>query len=87
MTGQYWFKPKSFGYGATPNTWEGWVCVLAFIVFVGGLSWVLLGADPSAAAWVVWALLVSALTVSFAIFTRRKTDRDWRWRRGRTTAQ
>jgi hypothetical protein len=87
MARRYWFKPKSFGYGATPSTWEGWVCVLAFVLLVGGLSWVLLGPDPSAAAWVVWALLVIVLTLSFAIFTKRKTDGDWRWRGGRTTAQ
>lgn len=23
-----WFKPKSFGYGATPASWEGWVVTL-----------------------------------------------------------
>lgn len=22
---KYWFKPKRFGYGATPTTWEGFV--------------------------------------------------------------
>jgi hypothetical protein len=21
---RYWFKPKRYGYGATPATWEGW---------------------------------------------------------------
>jgi hypothetical protein len=61
--------------------------VLAFVIFVGGLSWLLLGSDPSAAAWVVWAVLVTALTLSFAILTKRQTDGDWRWRGGRTTAQ
>jgi hypothetical protein len=24
----YWFKPKSFGYGATPVTWRGWAWTL-----------------------------------------------------------
>jgi hypothetical protein len=21
---EYWFKPKRYGYGATPVTWQGW---------------------------------------------------------------
>ena len=27
---QYWFKPKSHGYGATPANWKGCVASLAF---------------------------------------------------------
>jgi hypothetical protein len=25
---RYWFRQKTFGYGATPNTWQGWVFLL-----------------------------------------------------------
>ena len=21
----YWFRPKRYGYGATPITWQGWL--------------------------------------------------------------
>ena len=30
MSERCWFPPKSFGYGWTPITWEGWVLTLGF---------------------------------------------------------
>ena len=35
---EYWFKPKRFGYGEEPCTWEGWLVVLGFIVLILGVS-------------------------------------------------
>jgi hypothetical protein len=29
---RYWFRPKSFGYGWTPITWEGWAVTLGSMV-------------------------------------------------------
>ena len=26
---RYWFRQKRFGYGATPNTWQGWLFTIA----------------------------------------------------------
>jgi hypothetical protein len=80
MVTQHWFKPKSFGYGATPTTWQGWVAVVAFVAIVVGLSMVILGDSPDLAAWVVWALVVGAMTVAFVAFTKRKTNGEWSWR-------
>ncbi len=31
---QYWFRPKRFGYGMEPISWQGW---LATLVFVGAI--------------------------------------------------
>jgi len=28
-----WFKAKTYGYGWTPVTWQGWLVVLAYIAF------------------------------------------------------
>ena len=42
---RYWFRPKRYGYGATPSTWEGWaftglvvaiVAVAASLLFRNG---------------------------------------------------
>lgn len=27
-----WFRPKTAGYGWTPNTWEGWAAILLFVL-------------------------------------------------------
>jgi len=33
MTEQkYWFKAHRYGYGWSPNTWQGWVTVLLYII-------------------------------------------------------
>ena len=32
MSNRYWFRPKSFGYGWTPISWEGWAVTLGSMV-------------------------------------------------------
>jgi hypothetical protein len=29
-----WFRPRTFGYGWTPITWEGWVATFVFVAVV-----------------------------------------------------
>jgi len=47
MRGKPWFRHKSIGYGVTPMSWEGWLCIL-LLVAVAASTMVLLG-DPSPA--------------------------------------
>lgn len=37
-----WFRPKKFGYGWTPVTWQGWVVTIILALIIVG-SIVLLG--------------------------------------------
>ncbi len=30
----YWFKRKTFGFGWTPVTWQGWLTVIIYIAFL-----------------------------------------------------
>src|SRR5579863_5817677 len=30
----YWFKRKLYGWGWTPATWQGWLVILGFVLFV-----------------------------------------------------
>ncbi|HEY7998920.1 MAG: hypothetical protein WA743_00455 [Pseudolabrys sp.] len=82
---QYWFKPKRFGYGATPVTWEGWVVTFATAAFVAGSVIVmeLLVDKSDLAAWLVWVALIAAATWWFIQFSRRRTDGEWHWRWGK----
>jgi len=32
---EYWFKPKRYGYGATPATWQGWAVTLGTVLAMG----------------------------------------------------
>jgi uncharacterized membrane protein len=79
----YWFRPKRYGYGATPVTWQGWAITLAalVVVVVATIRLSTLSAvDPQFWAIVVFdAVVITALW----IISRRKTDGEWRWRWGR----
>jgi hypothetical protein len=81
MTG-YWFKPKRYGYGATPVTWQGWAVTLGTVAVMVAVSLFLRLTEPH-----YWALVAMfgfdalALVVLF-IVCRRKTEGEWRWRWG-----
>jgi len=81
---QYWFRPKQYGYGATPATWEGWAATVASLVLLAGslagLQW--LAGPGNLTAWLLWAVVAAAGIWWFAQFTRRRTDGEWRWRWG-----
>ena len=87
---QYWFKPKGYGYGATPITWEGWAATLAVVAVIAGSVVVMnrIVDRSNMTAWLTWAVLIAIATLWFIQFTRRKTDGEWRWRWGeRSTGQ
>ena len=86
---QYWFKPKMYGYGATPSGWKGWAAVAAYVAVVAALTLPLLiwpvdmPASPKIWQLVTWASMVALLTLGFIRFTRAKTDGQWSWRWGK----
>ena len=86
---QFWFKPKTYGYGATPTTWQGWLAVAAYVAVLIALTVSLLtvpsGVPSAVKAWQIgtWVILVSVMTFSFVRFSRAKTDGQWRWRWGK----
>jgi hypothetical protein len=81
MTG-YWFKPKRYGYGATPVTWQGWAVTLGTVAIMVAVSLFLRLTEPH--EWALAAMFgfdALALVVLF-IVCRRKTEGEWRWRWG-----
>ncbi len=80
----YWFKRKSYGYGATPVTWQGWAVTLTAALVVAGsiVAMNLLATQSDAVAWLVWAALIVAAPWWFVQFCRRRTDGECRWRWG-----
>ena len=79
---RYWFKPRRYGYGAAPATWEGWVATAAVTAIVVGsiVAMNLLVDRSNFAAWIAWAVLIAAVVFWFARISRRRTDGEWRWR-------
>ncbi len=84
---KFWFKPKTFGYGATPTTWEGWALAAGYMMFVLTATLFLIGRQPTAPGWIAWAVIVIPVTIAMMRFTRQKTEGEWRWRWGRTNSR
>jgi hypothetical protein len=80
---QYWFKPKRYGYGATPITWEGWALTLGIVLVMVGVSLSLRLNTHS--LWALAALLAfNAFALGVLAFvSHQKTAGEWRWRWGR----
>ncbi|HVV94390.1 MAG TPA: hypothetical protein VHD15_13325 [Hyphomicrobiales bacterium] len=77
-----WFRPKRYGYGATPITWEGWAITLGTVAVMIGVSVGLrLTTRNDWALAVLVAFDVAALGVLFAV-SRHRTAGVWRWRWG-----
>lgn len=32
MTNNLWFKRKTYGYGWTPTTWQGWAVIIIWLI-------------------------------------------------------
>jgi hypothetical protein len=83
MMRKYWFRQKSFGYGATPNTWQGWVLTIASCLLIFGV--VLAGpAIRDNGLRAVWVIGGTALVIiPTVVIAYVKTEGGWRWRNGR----
>jgi hypothetical protein len=78
----YWFKPRRYGHGATPSTWQGWAATAAFPLVCALAALVLIGALPDWWGVIAFAIFMTAATLAFIAFVRKKTDGEWRWRWG-----
>ena len=80
MTGDNWFKPKTYGFGAQLSSWQGWVSTGAFVLAC--VVWAVLivsGDTQSASDWVVFAAGLVALIAGFTLLAKMKTEGTWRW--------
>jgi hypothetical protein len=79
---EYWFKPKRYGYGATPVTWQGWAVTLGTVLAMVAVSLCL--RLTAKGLWSLAALVLFdvAAIAALVIISYRKTDGGWRWRWG-----
>jgi uncharacterized membrane protein YbhN (UPF0104 family) len=87
---EYWFKPKRYGYGATPVTWQGWASSLAAAVALLIVFRFFLFPIPGAAAHPLWevglgVVVAAAVVAVFNSFAKSKTDGEWHWRWGKNS--
>ena len=81
---RYWFRPRRYGYGATPVTWEGWALTVgvAGVVILSIVAMNLLADRSNVVAWLVWAVFVAVVAFLMVQISRQRTDGEWRWRWG-----
>jgi hypothetical protein len=79
MTHEFWFKPKTYGYGATPVTWEGWALVAAYVLLISAAMVVLSLHQTSLSAWLLLMAAIAASTAALVVVSVKKTDGGWRW--------
>ena len=80
----YWFRPRRYGYGATPVTWEGWALTVgvAGVVILSIVAMNLLADRSNVVAWLVWVVFVAVVAFLMVQISRQRTDGEWRWRWG-----
>lgn len=67
MAQRPWFKPKQFGYGYSPATWEGWLATAAYaLVLTGGMVAIRFLFDPPPGPWRVviplgWTVIATVI--------------------------
>ena len=81
----YWFKPKTYGIGATPSNWKGWAAIGALGLFILILITVLIlppvlqGVEPSLTRILALIVLETGAIIAFLFIARKKTNGPWRW--------
>jgi hypothetical protein len=77
---EYWFKPRRYGHGASPSTWQGWAAIIAFVIIFPLVALALMWAMPNVWGILGFVIVMTAVTLGFIAFVRKKTDGEWRWR-------
>jgi peptidoglycan/LPS O-acetylase OafA/YrhL len=84
MGGEFWFKPKNYGFGATPITWQGWALVGVYVAIVVAATLMFVGRQKSPPAWISWIIVMVVATSVMTLASWLKTDGTWQWRWGET---
>lgn len=82
MTNQFWFRPKTYGYGATPVTWEGWAITIGCALVVVGDVIVMKVHRQSFVEWLTSIAVIAGATVALVLVSVKKTDGAWGWNAG-----
>jgi hypothetical protein len=82
---EYWFKPRRYGHGAMPSTWQGWAALIAFVILFPLVALALMWVMPNIWGLLAFVIFVPPAVFGFITFVRKKTDGEWRWSWGDRT--
>lgn len=72
-----WFVPKKYGFGARPNSWQGWLATILFCLIIAAATQFL-----NHNRWAAVSAIVTA-TMIFMLIAINNTRGGWRWRWGK----
>jgi uncharacterized membrane protein YhaH (DUF805 family) len=75
------FKAKTYGWGWTPATWQGWMVILIYTAAIGGSAFVFLRPSPNSHRW-IWYFSAIAVETGLLIVICYNTGEKPRWRWG-----
>jgi hypothetical protein len=76
MSEEAWFRPKRYGYGATPTNWKGWAFTFDMVALFVAIRLLLLPSYPVAFV----SLLVVWLAVLLVVVNGKcSSPLRWRW--------
>jgi hypothetical protein len=90
MAAKYWFKPKMYGWGFVPITWQGWLFTIVLLLFVliamvrNGL-WLPgfpLEYEVNILQILSFVFDITVLVLGASWFMEKKCDGEVNWRRG-----
>ncbi len=80
---KYWFKPKAYGFGATPNTWQGWALTLIGVALILAVIFEAQQIADRSTQMLVAISGVVLIAVPLNFISWLKTKGGWRWRSGK----
>ncbi len=82
---KYWFKPKRYGYGMYPTTWEGYLTTLALLGVILVLSYInnFFNDQVSLQDTLYYIVELVLVIVLFIYLTKEKVEGGLKWRWGK----
>ncbi|MEN9337738.1 MAG: hypothetical protein RIQ41_52 [Candidatus Parcubacteria bacterium] len=81
MNKKLWFRAKTYGWGWTPCSWEGWLAILIFVLFQVWnflrLDEVSHSASDTLRPFVIQSLLAVVVLIGVAYYRGEKPGRRW----------
>lgn len=80
----YWFRPKRYGWGFVPTTWQGWGMTLSLLAVILGSAYstgFFSETGPNTEGAVRYILDICVFTTLFSLLACKKTKGRlaWRW--------
>lgn len=73
MTNKLWFKRKTYGYGWTPVTWEGWAFTIAWAI---ALYFLIININQD---WINLTVLIAMSGILFFVCYKKGEKPRWQW--------